>query len=96
MSWPWIAWGHGPGGGSRDPPEPLLPGYGPDRAVKNYGNRLTVDKVMAKINRLTFLAYPVIGVGVEVCARLNWQFSVRFQRTLNHCHRIISYRSTIV
>jgi len=28
--------------------------------AKNYDNWLAVDKVIAKINRLTFLAHPVI------------------------------------
>ena len=27
--------------------------------AKNYGNRLAVDQVIAKISRLTFLAHPV-------------------------------------
>jgi len=32
--------------------------------TKNYGNRLAVDKVIAKISRLTFFGPPCIYIGL--------------------------------
>jgi len=39
--------------------------------AKNYANWLPVDKVIAKISRLTFLAHPVCDHGLTVHERLN-------------------------
>ena len=40
--------------------DPQVANFQKCTCAKNYGNWLAVDKVIAKISRLTFLAHPVL------------------------------------
>jgi len=40
--------------------------------AKNYENWLAVDKVIAKISRLTFLAQPCICINISICINTYW------------------------